>query len=223
MLLRGAPRCGLLAGHAGGAGSFDGTGASARFDYPVGVASDSSGNLYVGDAHNYTLRKVSPAGVTSTLAGAVGLSGSADGAGTAARFLSLSGLAVDTSGNVYVADAANHTIRKVSPTGVVSTLAGTAGASGSADGTGAAARFYYPAGLAVDSSGNVFVADSVNHTLRKITPAGAVSTVVGQAGSPSFAPGDLPGALSYPRGLALQGRTLYIATNNAVVKVTDLP
>ena len=102
----------------------------------------------------------------STLAGMAGLRGSGDGTGAAARFNGPTGVATDSAGNVYVADYINHTIRKITPEGVVSTLAGTARASGSADGTGPAARFSYPFGVATDSAGNVYVADSNNHTIR---------------------------------------------------------
>ena len=131
-----------LAGRAGSAGSADGTGSAARFYYPRGVAVDSAGNVYVADTGNHTIRKVTPAGVVTTLAGLAGSSGSADGTGSAARFNYPPGVAVDSAGNVYVADTGNHTIRKVTPAGVVTTLAGLAGSSGSADGTGSAARFY---------------------------------------------------------------------------------
>ena len=90
-------------------------------------------------------------------------------------------MAVDGTGNVYVADSYNRTIRKVTPGGVVTTLAGMAGSWGSADGTGSAARFNYPSGVAVDSAGNVYVADTGNHTIRKVTPAGVVTTLAGNA------------------------------------------
>jgi sugar lactone lactonase YvrE len=172
----------VFAGVPDGIGSADGTGAAARFNYPQGVTADGSGNVYVADSNNFTIRKITPAGVVTTLAGAAGASGSVDGAGAAARFNRPSGLAVDGSGNVYVADTYNHTIRKITPAGVVSTLAGTALAYGSADGTGAAARFFYPQGVAADGSGNVYVADSNNLTIRKITPAGVVTTLAGAAG-----------------------------------------
>src|SRR5438105_9553850 len=155
-----------LAGQAS-IGSADGTGSAARFNGPDGVAVDSSGNVYVADQGNYTIRKITPAGAVTTLAGLVGASGSTDGTGNAARFKNPSGVAVDSSGNVYVADS--HTIRKITPAGVVTTLAGSATSHGSTDGTGSAARFYDPSGVAVDSSGNVYVGDTDNDTIRKIT------------------------------------------------------
>ena len=113
----------------------------------------------------------------STLAGMAGIVGSADGSGAAAQFSSPSGIAVDTAGNLYVADHNNSTIRKITAAGVVSTLAGTAGVFGSADGSGAAAQFSAPSGIAVDTAGNLYVADLSNSTIRKITAAGVVSTL----------------------------------------------
>jgi sugar lactone lactonase YvrE len=160
-------------------GSADGTGSAARFNYPDGVASDSSGNLYVADTGNNTIRKITPAGVVTTLAGTPGIIGSADGTGSHAQFNGPWSVAVDGSGNVYVADTGNNTIRKITSAGVVTTLAGTAGVTGSADGTGGAASFSAPSGVAADSSGNVYVADTNNFTIRKITPAGVVSTLAG--------------------------------------------
>ena len=139
---------------------------------------DSAGNVYVADADNDTIRKVTPVGtnwVVTTLAGLAGNAGSADGTNSAARFYYPYGVAVDSAGNVYVADTDNDTIRKVTPVGtnwVVTTLAGLAGNAGSADGTGSAARFYCPGGVAVDSAGNVYVADTHNDTIRKVTPVG---------------------------------------------------
>ena len=131
------------------------------------MAVDSAGNVYVADSNNVTIRKITPGGVVSTLAGLAGQYGSADGTGSAARFNNPNGVAVDSAGNVYVADTCNYTIRKITPGGVVSTLAGLAGNRGSADGTGSAARFFSPQGVAVDSAGNVYVADTGNHTIRK--------------------------------------------------------
>src|SRR5207245_4199618 len=152
-----------LAGLAGSTGTADGTGSAARFNDPSGVATDSSGNVYVADYYNSTIRKITPAGVVTTLAGLAGNPGSGDGTGSVAQFFYPVGVATDSSGNVYVADSLNHTIRKITPAGVVTTLAGLAGSFGSADGTGSAARFYYPQGVATDSSGNVYVADSSNN------------------------------------------------------------
>jgi hypothetical protein len=134
------------------------------------VATDSSGNVYVADSFNHTIRKITPAGVVTTLAGLAGITGSTDGTGSAARFNYASAVATDSSGNVYVADSFNHTIRKITPAGVVTTLAGLAGITGSNDGTGSAARFYQPFGVATDSSGNVYVADTQNNTIRKGFP-----------------------------------------------------
>src|SRR5207302_1125096 len=171
-----------FAGDLGGAGNVDGVGASARFNTPFGVATDSAGNVYVADTFNNTIRKITPAGVVTTLAGTAGVAGSTDATGAAARFTSPESVATDSAGNVYVADTGNNTIRKITPAGVVTTLAGTAGVVGSTDAIGAAASFGFPNGVATDSAGNVYVADTLNSTIRKITPAGVVTTLAGTAG-----------------------------------------
>ena len=181
-----------LAGQAGTSGSADGTGSDAQFGVPFGVAMDSTDNIYVADTSNHTIRKVTTTGVVTTLAGLAGSIGSADGTGSAARFWYPAGVAVDSAGNVYVADKENRTIRKVMPVGtnwVVTTLAGLAGNAGSADGTGGVARFNHPTGVAADSAGNVYVADTENHTIRMVTPLGTVTTLAGLAGSPGSADG----------------------------------
>jgi len=159
---------------AGGGGfiSPDQAGSAARFNYPNGVAVDSAGNVYVVDAFSHTIRKVTPTGVVTTLAGLAGSTGSANGTNSSARFNFPYKLAADSAGNVYVTEFANYTIRKVTPEGVVTTLAGLAGSPGSANGTNSSARFNFPAGVAVDSAGNLFVADADNHTVRKVTPIG---------------------------------------------------
>jgi sugar lactone lactonase YvrE len=152
---------------------------------PTGVAVDTAGNVYVCDTFNNAIRKVTPAGVVTTLAGMLGSAGRANGIGSDARFYYPDKLAVDSAGNVYVSDNGNNTIRKVTPDGVVTTLAGRTGISGSADGISSTARFYFPEGVAVDSAGNVYVMDSGNCTLRKLTPVGAdwaVTTLAGRAG-----------------------------------------
>jgi hypothetical protein len=205
-----------LAGTAGISGSADGTGAAARFNGPTGVAVDSAGNVYVADAGNDTVRKVTTAGVVTTLAGSAGVAGSTDGAGAAARFDKPTGVAVNSAGNVYVADQDNHTIRKVTAAGVVTTLAGTAGMAGSADSTGAAARFNSPADVAVDSAGNIYVADKSNSTIRKVTPIGTTTTIAGTAGMVGIVLGAAP-RLASPLGLAIVGDSIVVSDANAVL------
>jgi sugar lactone lactonase YvrE len=171
-----------LAGLAGNFGTNDSFGAGARFYGPQAVAANTAGQLYVADSANSTIRKITSGGSVSTFAGVAGVSNSFDGAGSNAQFYHPEGVATDPGGNVYVADTWNHTIRKITPTGAVTTLAGLAGDFGAADGTSSKARFNRPAGITVDSATNLFVADSLNHTIRKITPSGTVSTIVGLAG-----------------------------------------
>ena len=178
-----------LAGSAGSPGSANGTGTAAQFSNPTAVAVDASGNVYVADTGNSVIREISPTGVVTTLAGSVGSQGSADGTGTAARFYNPMGVAVDPSGNVYVADTGNNTIREISPGGGVTTLAGQATNFGSFDGTGSTARFFSPTGVAVDGFGNVFVADNYNDTVREISAAGVVTTLAGSVGNPGYADG----------------------------------
>jgi len=148
-------------------GSTDGTGAAARFNLPGGITTDGT-NLFVSDTANNTIRQVVIAtGMVTTVAGTASSQGSADGTGAAARFLYPYGITTDGT-NLYVADSGNHTIRKmVIATGVVTTLAGTAGSEGSTDGTDTAARFLLPYGITTDGT-NLFVADTFNHTIRDI-------------------------------------------------------
>ena len=156
-------------------GYADGTGTDAKFNNPVRIALDADNNLYVTDNGNTKIRKITPAGVVTTLAGSS--LGFADGPGASAKFNQLGGLDLDTAGNVYVADGNNNRIRKITPSGVVSTFAGST--SGFTDGTGTDAQFKIPYGIVVDAADNVFVAEAYNHAVRKITPAGVVSTVAG--------------------------------------------
>lgn len=168
-----------LAGLPGPAGSADGVGQAAGFNYPKDIAVDNAGNLFVADGN--TIRKVTLAGVVTTLAGRSGQVGRDDGAGSAARFAYPAGIALDDAGNLYVTDSG--TIRKVTPAGVVTTLAGQpeqfawTGADRSSDGKGSAARFTIPWGIAADGPGTVYVADDVK--IRKITPDGMVTTLAG--------------------------------------------
>lgn len=211
----------VLAGADGSAGTADGSGAMARFNAPSGLSAASDGTLIVSDTANATIRRITAGGVVTTLAGSHGVRGNFDASGTAATFSSPMGLARAADGMVFVADAMNHTIRQISPGGMVSTFAGLAGESGSTDGAGASARFNYPTGLALDRSGNLYVTDSTNNVLRKITPAGLVTTLAGLAG----VSGSQDGVGSYalfnnPGGLAVDaGGNVYVAdTGNSLIR-----
>lgn len=165
-------------GYAGATGTTDGTGSAARFSYPFGVTLDASGNLFVTDAGNHAIRKITSVGVVSTFAGVAGTSGSTDDTGTAAKFNIPAGIVWDnTTTSLFVVDSGNHTIRKITSAGVVTTFAGTAGSAGSTDATGAAARFNNPTALTVDAAGNLYVSDQNYTKIRKITSAGVVTTL----------------------------------------------
>ncbi|MGI9087625.1 MAG: NHL repeat-containing protein [Chthoniobacterales bacterium] len=203
----------LYAGMPGVLGAMDGIGSNATLNSPQGIATDGAGNVYIADTGNNTVRKILPDKTVTTLAGSPGMSGSTNGQGSVARFNLLQGVAAEAGGTVYVADTLNNTIRKISPTGLVTTFAGAPDTYGSADGTGATARFNYPIGLAVDGSSNVYVADSGNNTIRKITSAGVVTTLAGSAGHPGFADGSGPIAqFCSPRGVAVDSSgVVYVA------------
>jgi sugar lactone lactonase YvrE len=202
----------------------DGTGSAAWFSWPSGVAADSAGNIYVADAENSTIRKITPSGTVTTIAGLTGQSGSADGTNSIARFSEPSGIAVDGAGTIYVADSNNQTIRKVTPEGVVTTLAGQSGYSGSADGVNTNAQFYYPNALALDHHGIIYVADTYNNTIRRVTPDGVVTTLAGKAGYWGTADGVGSDArFGSPRGVALDSSgNLYVADADSALirKVT---
>lgn len=183
------------------AGSVDGPIASARLRNPEGVTVDAAGNLYIVDRGNNRIRKLSADGVVSTVAGA-DAAGFVNGTATAARFRLPWKSAIDAAGNIFVADRDNHCIRKITPAGVVSTVAGT-GVAGFADGDKTTAQFNQPLDVALDAAGNIYVADNLNHRIRKITPAGVVSTVAGD-GTAAFANGTGTAAkFKNPSGLVL--------------------
>jgi sugar lactone lactonase YvrE len=208
-----------LAGTAGVTGSSDGTGTAAQFNNPQGVATDAAGNVYVADTGNNAIRKITPAGVVTTLAGGP-TKGGADGVGPAAQFDGPAGLATDTAGNIYVADTGNCTIRKITPGGVVTTLAGRP-IEGAADGVGSEALFRDPQGIAVDSVGDIYVADTANDTIRKITPAGDVTTMAGEAGVPGSVDGTGSAArFDRPSGVAVDATgSIYVAdTENTTLR-----
>lgn len=210
-----------LAGLAGVQGSADGTNSAARFGSPIGLATDSAGDVLVADVNNNNIREITPVGangVVTTLAG-IG-PGAADGPGPVARFWSTTGIAVDASNNVFVADAYNSAVREIATNGVVSTIAGLAGNPGSSDGTNSQARFYYPQDVAVDNHDNVYVADIFNNTIRKMMPIGTnwvVTTLAGNAGAP---PAEVDGigtnALFYnPTGIAVDPNTNVYVTDSS--------
>jgi sugar lactone lactonase YvrE len=217
-----------IAGSAGNGGSTDGTGSTARFQGPQGLAIDTSSNLYVADTNNHTIRKVVlSTKIVTTVAGLAGNSGSADGIRSLARFNYPSDVAVDEDGDLFVADTENHTVRMILPSGLVSTLAGLAGAKGGADGTGSAARFNSPSAVAVDLSDNVYVADTDNDTIRMVVPSSCVvSTLAGLAGTSGSTDG-LGSAVRFysPAGITVDSSSnLYVAdTNNHTIRVGLLP
>ena len=217
----------VLAG--GTSGSQDGQEKNAQFKWPNGVAIDAAGNVYVGDRGNHSIRKIDPSGLVSTLAGSAGKYGDGDGAGSEARFWYPMGVAVDRAGNVYVADSSSDTIRKVTPDGTATTLAGShntdpakIGVGRFADGNGRAAYFHYPTGVAVDRAGNVYVADSNNKLIRKITKSGDVTTLAGAKGISESVDGDARSArFNSPFGVAMDDEGNLYVTDNATVRKID--
>jgi sugar lactone lactonase YvrE len=215
----------LLAGSTTGApGLANGTGTAASFNTPAGIVYDPVSNaFYITDRTNNEIRKMTTTGVVTLFAGnAAGTSGSTNATGAAASFSAPNGIAVDASGNVYVTDQNNNEIRKITPAGVVTLFAGSpTGVSGSTDGTGAAALFSTPRGICVDPSGNIYVTDSGNNTIRMITPAGVVTTIAGIAGTASFVNGvGTAATFNQSRGITLDPTTanLFIADygNNVI-------
>jgi len=207
------------AGKANVIGAANGDRLAARFKGPGGIALDAYGNKYIADTQNHVIRRISPTGVVSTFAGKAGVIGSADGKGGSARFSYPVDVDVDSQGNVYVADTGNNTIRRIRPSGLVTTVAGTAGVTGSKDGLGTVALFDYPAAIAVDKgTGSVYVADRLNHTIRAIVTDGQaivwhVSTIAGKAGVKGSADGAGSVArFNEPMGIAAttQGGTLLV-------------
>ena len=218
--ITGAGEVTTLAG-SGIAGSADGLGIEASFNNPTGVAVDGNGNVYVADSYNNKIRKITASGDVTTLAGS-GEPGTANGTGTAARFNGPSGVAVDQSGTLYVADTDNQKIRKITASGSVTNYAGS-GISGSTDGTGAEASFYYPQGIAVDGTGTLYVADTDNQKIRKIEAGGVVTTL---AGSGSYGSTDGTGTLASfngPSGVAVDvNNNVFVADagNNKIRKIS---
>ena len=214
-----------FAGIAGSSGFLDGAAASALFNSPLGIAVWTNGNIFVADSGNHCIRKISGSVVT-TFAGSPQIWGSANGTGTNAQFNSPCGLKFDSLGSLFVSDANNNTIRKITPGGVVTTFAGAVGQDGANDGDLAAARFRGPAELAFDKKGNLFVADSFNQTIRKISTNGVVSTVCGAAGISGTNSGvNGAGKFFNPYGVAIaaDGSLVVADTYNELVRVVLVP
>ncbi|MES2386634.1 MAG: T9SS type A sorting domain-containing protein, partial [Bacteroidota bacterium] len=209
-----------FAGDSRTVGYADGAGADARFWGPGGLAFDAAGNLFVSDAGNSVIRKITPDGLVSTFAGTPQVIGYEDGPGSSAKFKELKGIAFDAQGNLLVCDMQNHRIRKITPDGLVSTIAGS-GNSGNLDGTGISASFTSPNSIVIAPDGNMFVSE--NAYIRKITPTGVVTTIAG-----SFETGYVDGAVSVARfnyngGIALDtDGNLYVSDqgNNLIRKIT---
>ncbi len=198
-------------------GNANGTGNDARFNSTKSAVQDSDGNLFVADGTNHVIRKITPAGVVTTFAGTAGTSGGTNGTGTSATFNLPYGLAIDASNNIYVAEQNGYRVRKITPEGVVTTLAGS-GVWGNADGTGTNAQFQFPRGLALDNAGNLFVTD--NKIIRKIVIAtGVVTTFAG--GGTTFDGQGTSAKFYVPDQLCMDKQNnLYVADGRAVRKIT---
>lgn len=213
----------IFAGTACGScnGLINGSANVALFNYPAGIAINGQGDIYVADSRNNCIRKITQAGMVSTVAGS-GTYGYADGPAAMAEFKTPMGVAVDQSGTVYVADGGNNCIRKITPAGIVSTLAGST-TPGSVDGVGSIAKFSRPLGIALDSQGILYVTDYNNSCVRRIDSAGQVSTLAGLANMPGYSDG--PGNMARfngPYGIiaSSQGQELYVADNYRVRKLS---
>jgi len=210
-----------LAGN-GTQGASNGAGTAASFNYPEGLAVDQAGNVYVADVGNNMIRKISPSGVVSTFAGK-GTSGFVNGAAAAATFNKPTGVAVNFDGNVFVADAGNNAIREISTNGMVTTVSGN-GTQGSTNGlTGAESSYNYPTGLVISSTGYMFVADQGNNLIREIYPNGEVLTYAGNGNIGSLNGKGSAASFNKPTGIAIDASgNLYVADqgNNLIRKIT---
>jgi serine/threonine protein kinase, bacterial len=209
-----------LAG-SGNSGYIDGQGSIAEFYQPTGIAVDTSGNIYVADFQNNVIRKITGAGVVSTLAGNI-RAGAINSVGINASFFQPSCVAVDVSGNVYVADDGNNLIREISPNGTVTTIAGS-GAAGFVNGNGTTASFNAPQGIALDATGNIYVADYGNNLIRKIDAGGTVTTFAGNGNQGQADSTGTAASFYKPAALTVDALgNVYVADygNNVIRKIT---
>jgi sugar lactone lactonase YvrE len=199
-------------------GYADGTGTNAVFASPNGMCIDNQDNLYVTDWWNFKIRKITPTGVVTTVAGTT--QGFTDGAANIAKFSYMEGICIDAQGNLFVADGGNNRIRKITPAGLVSTVAGST--SGYQDGVGTSAKFDYPSGICIDSNNNLYICESFNRKIRKITSAGVVSTIAGSTWGTADGQGTAA-QFNYPTGICLDALgNLFVAdqANNRIRKIT---
>ncbi|HEY5407687.1 MAG TPA: IPT/TIG domain-containing protein [Ginsengibacter sp.] len=205
----------------GRTGSNDGADTSASFNDPLGLATDADGNIYVADAANNKIRKITPAGIVTTVAG-TGTAGAGNGTALSASFNTPLSVAIDGSNNLYVTEQKNYDIRKIATDGTVTTVAGS-GQAGSADGAGTSAGFNYPVGIVADLSGNLYVTDNGYGTIRIITSSGFVATLAGNGNQASTDGIGYQASFNNPLGMAMDsGGNLYVMDNssNKVRKVT---
>jgi sugar lactone lactonase YvrE len=202
----------------------DGAGAQARFYNPTGIAIDAARNLYVTDVNAHVVRKITPAGVVTTVAGQRGQGGYTDGDARSSLLDAPWSVAVDAQGILYVTERYQSTVRRIAPDGSISTWVGSPGQMGDADGVGTVARLDMPVGIAIDAAGTVYVSDAATHTIRKITAGAVVTTLAGKSSSPGLADGlNREARFKRPYGLAIGADgNLYVADigNSAVRRVT---
>jgi sugar lactone lactonase YvrE len=202
-------------------GLVNGQGTSSSFRFPVGITVDRDDNLFVADRYNHVIRRITPSGSASTFAGS-GTRGGADGERSSATFDEPNGLAFDSQGNLYVVEYPTHKVRRISRDGVVSTFAGN-GSPGNSDGFGSAARFHFPAGIAIDANDTIYISDSYNHAIRKLTPSGLVSTFAGSGSSGRSDGRGIQASFFFPGGLAVDSQgNLYVADygNNLIRRIS---
>jgi sugar lactone lactonase YvrE len=211
-----------LAGSPGLPGTTDAIGSAARFNAPYGIAVSATGTVYVSDSQNHTIRLLAPDGTVSTYAGTPGVSGHGNGSSSSAQFDQPNGLALATDGTLFVSDYGNACIRVISPGAQVSTLAGNAGTVGYFDATGTAALFNQPVGIALDASGNVWVTDTHNHAIRRITPAGVVNAMAGSGLAGNIDGTGAVAQFNLPCGITLSSGNLIVAdtANHLLRRVT---